>query len=416
MHRCLAPVAGLLLAATAVPADAQRPGRHRQVVPPPVVTCPEGPLTSLPAADSAAERLALIGTQREDRRPGEFRSALAQARRAIEAQPGNAYGYYLAGQAALGVDDFAEAERMLDEAVRICPAIAAEDVEGYRAMAAGQAYETAGPLLAAGDTAGAIAAYEASLRLHPGNYPAEFYLGLIAFQRENTAQSVTYWRRMIETIDALPQTEEEAVRAERLSARANAFNALVFAARQYLQGGQIAPATNLLLPMFDELPNNAEVAYFLAHALNSQQRWAELLPVAERATQLAPLNYSSWLLLYNAYAGQAQTAGTAGDANRAVDLGRRARTVSERGEQLPLQLEGITVDVTPERTEIRGVAVGTGGTAPLTIEFTLHGFEGVLGSGRVTITPPAGEEHESFSLDVENTYLVTGVTYRVVEG
>ncbi len=416
IDRGLVLTLGVAAVSSACAAGAASGGGMRVTVPPPDVACPAGPLATFAAADSVAGRLALSAAVSEEARPAEFLSIREQARRAVAAQPENAYGYYLAGQTALNVGDFSDAEQMFDQAVRICPALAEAEVDDYRAAAANLAFERAGALLSAADTTSAIAAYEASLRLFPNNYPADFYLGLISFQRQNTAQAVTYWRRVIEGIERFPATDEPEIMAERAVARVNAVNAMVFAARQYLERDETAAATDLLTEIRRESPNNAEAAYYHALALNTQQRWAELLPVARQATELAPLSYGAWILYYNAFAGQSQAATAARNNAQAAELARQAREVSDRSERLPVQIEGVTVDVTQERTELRGVAVGTGQTAPVTVEFVLHGPEGPMGSGRVTITPPARDQQTPFELAIENTRPVTGITYRVVGG
>jgi tetratricopeptide (TPR) repeat protein len=415
IDRGLVLTLGALTLASAC-AGAAGPAGMRVTVPPPEVLCPGGAITSFAVADSVAARLALVSTVGEDRRPAEFLAAREQARRAVDLQPENPYGYYLAGQAALGVGDFADAEQMFDQAVRICPALAQHDVDDYRASAAALAFERAGALLSAADTAGAVAGYEASLRLYPANYPADFYLGLIAFQRQDTDVAVRHWRQVIEGIDRSPAVDDPDILVERASARANALNALVFAARQYLERDQTASAANLLVDIRRESPNNAEAAYYHALALNTEQRWNELLPVARQATELAPLSYGAWILYYNAFAGQSQAATAARNTAQATELARQAREVSDRSERLPVQIEGVTIDVTQERTELRGVAVGTGQTAPVTVEFVLHGVDGVLGTERVTITPPANEQQAPFELAIANIRPVTGVSYRVVGG
>jgi tetratricopeptide (TPR) repeat protein len=404
-------------AVTAACAGAAANGGMRMTVPAPDVACPGGELSAFPTADAAAVTLAMMGTVAPEGQQDAYAAALRQARSAIEEQPENAYGYYLAGQAALGAGDFAEAETMFTRAVTICPALAGYDVDQFRAMGSAQAFERGGALLQAQDTVGAMAAYQASLRLYPENYPADFYLGLISFQRQDTEGAVTHWRRVIEVIDRLPEAEvDEEVLAERRSARANALNALIFAARQYLEREETARAAELLAVVRAEEPNNAEAAYFHALALNTQQRWSELLPVAQRATELAPLSYGAWILYYNAYAGQSQAASQAGNAAQAAELARQARDISQRSEALPVQIEGVTVDATAEGTEVRGSAVGTGRNAPVQVEFILHSFGTRVGAGTVTITPPAEDQRQDFDLRIENTAPVTGVSYRVVGG
>ncbi len=221
---------------------------------------------------------------------------------------------------------------------------------------------------------------------------------------------------MIETIDRTPPADDPEAMAERASARANAQNALLFAARQYLERDMAAPGIALLEEIRREAPNNAEAAYYHALALNTLQRWSELLPVAREATELAPLSYGAWILYYNAFAGQSQAASTANNTTQAAELARQARSVSERSEGLPVQLEAVGFDVTPEGTVVTGTAVGTGPTAAVQVEFVLHGPEGVVGTQTHTITPPAAQQREDFTLTIDNVRPVTGLSYRVVGG
>lgn len=413
IDRALVLTLGVAAVSSACAAAASGP---RITVPPPEVMCGAGPLTSFVLADSAAATLALVPASAEEEQPARYALALEQSQRAVAAQPENPYGYYLAGQAALGVEDFAVAEQMLDRAVQLCPALEAE-TENFRAVGASQAFERAGSLLTAGsDTAGAIAAYEASLRLFPGNYPADFYLGLINFQRQDTDAAVRHWRRVIETIDETAPSDDAEAMAERASARANAQNALLFAARQYLERDMTDQALSLLGEIRRAAPNNAEAAYYHALALNTMQRWSELLPVAREATELAPLSYGALILYYNAFAGQSQAASQANNTTQAAELARQARDVSNQSENMPVQLEAVGFDVTTEGTEVTGTAVGTGQTAPVQVEFILHGTDGVVARGTHTITPPAAQQQEPFTLTIDSTAPVTGLSYRVIGG
>ena len=202
--------------------------------------------------------------------------------------------------------------------------------------------------------------------------------------------------------------------SDRASARVNAINAQTFAARQYLERDQTDRALALLTELQRELPSNADVAYNYALALNTQQRWRELLPAAQRAVELAPLSYGALVLYYNAYAGQSQEAASANQNTQAAELGRLAAEVRRRHEGLPVQIEGVQVDVEGTTTTVRGTAVGTGPRNPVTLEFTLHGTQGPVGSGTTTINPPAQDQQEQFELTIQNSAPVLGVSYRVV--
>jgi tetratricopeptide (TPR) repeat protein len=300
--------------------------------------------------------------------------------------------------------------------VELCPELAAYDVNRLRRGAGALAFDRAASLLQANDTTAAVAGYETALRLDPTNYPAEFYLGLVAFGRQQTDEAVRRWRRVSTIIDEMPADTSEEVMGDRMGARANAINALTFAARQYLEREQTEQALTLLTELVRELPNNADVAYHYALALNTQQRWRELLPAAQRAVELAPLSYGALVLMYNGYAGQSQQAAAANQNAQAAELGRQAAAIRQRHDSLPVQIEQVQVDVEGGTTTVRGNAVGTGRTAPVTLEFTLHGGSGPVGSGTTTITPPATDQQQRFELTIANSGQVLGVTYRVVSG
>ena len=412
----LAAAALTAACASAGGAGAGGAGGPRISVAVPTVNCPTGPLASNPVADSAAGSLALIEAVADSAQPMQYAMARQQAGRAIAANPGSAYSYYLAGQAAVGTADYVDADSLLRRAVELCPELAGYDVDRLRRGSAALSVERGSALIQSADTAGGISAYETALRLDPTNYPAEFYLGLVAFQRQNTDEAVRRWRRVVQIIDALPADTSTEVMASRVETRGNTLNALVLASAQHLNRQQSAQAAELLADLTQRLPNNPEAWYNYALALNNLQRWQQLLPVAQRATEIAPLSYGAWILYYNAYAGQSQAATQAGQTAQAGELGRQARQISQRSETLPVQLEGITIDVEAENTLVRGTAVGTGPTAPVRVEFTLHGADGPLGSGTVTVTPPARDQQSRFELTIPNSAPVLGVTYRVVGG
>ena len=52
----------------------------------------------------------------------------------------------------------------------------------------------------------------------------------------------------------------------------------------------------------------------------------------------------------------------------------------------------------------------------MTVEFTLHGATGPVGTGSTTITPPAADQQQRFELTIPNAGQVLGVTYRVTSG
>ncbi|HEV3051491.1 MAG TPA: hypothetical protein VGX50_14400, partial [Longimicrobium sp.] len=104
-------------------------GGPRVTIPLPDITCSTGSLTTNPAADSAAGILALISTASGEAQAEQYRRARQQAGRAIAGSPGSSYGYYLAGQAAIGVQDYADADSLFRRAEELCPEIGPYDVD-----------------------------------------------------------------------------------------------------------------------------------------------------------------------------------------------------------------------------------------------------------------------------------------------
>jgi tetratricopeptide (TPR) repeat protein len=391
-------------------------GGPRISVPLPSVTCSTGRLAAAPAADSAAGVLELMGAVADSAQRDRYATARAQAGRAIAADPGNSYGYYLAGRAAIGTGDYADADSLFRRSVELCPELADYDVTRLRRGTAGLAAERGSSLIQAGDTTGAAAAWQTALSLDPSSYPAEFYLGLVAFNRQNTEEAVRRWQRVVQIIDELPADSSADVMSARTETRGNTLNALVLASAQYLNRQQSAQAAELLGQLTRVLPNNSDAWYNYALALNNLQRYNDLVPVARRAAEIAPLSYGAWILYYNAFAGQSQAATTAGNTAQAGELGRQAREVSSRSEALPVQLEQISIDTEGANTLIRGTAVGAESRTPVQVEFTLYGASGELGKGTVTITPPARDQQSRFELTIPNSAPVLGMTYRIVPG
>src|SRR5687768_8988454 len=149
----------------------------RIVVPPPAVTCSTGRVSATPIADSVAGQLALMSTQPDSLRATAYARALEQSRRAIAADPDNAYGYYLAGNAALNLNLPLAADSLFGRAVAICRELGPYDIDNLRRQGAARSYNRGLTLFQSGDTTAAVQAWEAAIQLDPSNSDSEFYLG-----------------------------------------------------------------------------------------------------------------------------------------------------------------------------------------------------------------------------------------------
>lgn len=381
----------------------------------PEVTCAPGTFAGTPTLDSAAVALATIEAMSDESQRGAlYARALDQARRGTITDAQNAYGFFLAGQAAVNTGAFAEAVTFYNRATELCPALAEYDINRQRRQGANLAFNRASSLLQAQDTTAALAALNAAASLDPTMPQPHFTLGLVNFTRQNTGEAVRHWRRTVQLLETLPADSSAEVNSNRADVHSNTLNALVLAGVQYLQRDSSAQAATLLEEMMRRLPNSADASYHYALALYNLERWRDLVPAGQRATTLAPLSNGAWLLYYNGFAGQAQAASEARQTAQANDFSRQATAIRTQSEALPVQLDRVQLDVDDTGTQIRGEAVGNGPTAPVRVEFTVYGVSGPVGTGQVTVTPPARGQRAPFQLTIANTSPISGYSYRVV--
>ena len=388
----------------------------RIVVPPPDVTCSTGRVSATPIADSVAGQLALMSTQPDSLRPTVYARVLEQARRAIAADPDNAYGYYLAGNAALNLNRPLAADSLFERAVALCPELGPYDIENLLRQGAARSYNRGLTLFQSGDTASAVQAWEAAIMLDPNNTDSEFYLGLVGYERRQTQVAEQRWTRVVEVLRGLPADSSATVNRDRADMLANTYNALTAVAIQYLQREMYQPAAALLQRLGEWMPRNADIWYHHALALNGQQRWRDLVSVGQRATELAPLHYSAWTLFYNGYAGQAQVASQADQRAQAAEFTRLARQVSQTAEGLPVNIQTVRINSEGDNATVSLQVLGMGPRNPVQVEFTLYGLEGPVGTQVVTINPPADDGSSSIEATVPVSGPVVGWSYRRVGG
>ncbi|HWK88642.1 MAG TPA: tetratricopeptide repeat protein [Longimicrobium sp.] len=399
----------------AAPGGGPAPGGGMRVtVGLPDVTCATGRFAQHAVADSSAAAMALVMARPEAQRQAEWQNARDQAMRATQADPENAYGYYLLGQANVQLGDLAAADAAWDRAVAICPELAAAELNAARAQASAEAAARAFALYQAQDTAGALRVWEQAGQFDPTNPNPAFNAATVFYQREQTQQAVENYRRALEVLNSPPATLTEEQQADWKNMRASVYNGLLGASIQYLTNDQDQQATTLLAELSRLAPNHPDVWYHHALALYNLERWQELTQVAQKATELDPLNYDAWILYYNGYAGQAQAADDARNTAQAEALSRQATAIRERSQRLPVRLRNVQYDAQDSTTRIFGAAVGTGvGTGPITIEFTVFGESGPVGTQTLTLTPPAKDQAQAFEVNVPTTGPVMGYTYRV---
>lgn len=365
----------------------------------PVVACPEG-VNLTPAREAVEAQKAFVLGRTEE--------ALTQAQAAVAADPANPQHYYLLGQIHTTAGNFAEADAAFERAVELCPAFAAE-VEPERQRAWKVAFDRGLEAYEAGDTATAVALWEAANLLYTGVPDAYYNLGVVYAQRGELERAVEAYRETLNILERMPADTVAAEVQARAETRQNVLAGLLSIGAQMFQQEQYAKSAELFDFLTDINPNNRDAWYNYALALFKLQRWDDLVPVAQRLVELDPLNENARIILFNAYKGLAEAA----EGPREEELRNQALRALEEIESLPVFVEDVRFEAPPEGTPVVvGQVVGNAATAgqQVTLEFTFYGPEGVAGTETVTVAAPAKGEAAAFQAPLP-AGIVTSYSY-----
>ncbi|MDT8341908.1 MAG: tetratricopeptide repeat protein [Longimicrobiales bacterium] len=111
----------------------------------------------------------------------QYQSALDAARAGIQRDSLNPLAYRLAGEALIGLGDYAEADAMLDEAERLRPVYVLE-TERTREVAWIDRYQAAAPLVNAGDYEQAVEYFEQANAIYQGRPEVMLTMGQVLVQ------------------------------------------------------------------------------------------------------------------------------------------------------------------------------------------------------------------------------------------
>lgn len=352
----------------------------------PEVACPAGVPTS-PSGHAVRARRALL--------QGRVAEALPGARNAVRTEPGNPQHHFLLGRLAVASAAFTTADSAFRRTVELCPAFAGE-VDPQRAQAYMTAFQQGMDAYAAGDTAGAVARWEAANRLYARLPDAWYNLAVVHWHRGDLDRSADAYRQALRVISELPPPLTEAEGASRAETRRNALNGLLSVAAELFNRDRPAPARELFAHLATLDPNNRDAWYNHAMALYRLSAWQELIPVAERVIRIDPLNYNARIILFNAHKGLSEAArGTPGEEEHR----NHALAVLEAGDALPVYVGEITLDAAADGPG-RGSGKVTGNTAPagrqITLEFTVYRPDGQTAAATATATAPARGQEARF--------------------
>jgi len=167
----------------------------------PQVTCASGMNagsagTYATTAQNALNRT-LIPNLPAAQKSGFYQQAFDQANQGITADANNPFNYFLAAQAAAGLDRPVQADSLFRKTVQLCPEFA-EEVTPARARLAEQAMETARvALVDRNDTTAAIAGWTLASQLDSTNVDANFYAGYFSLLKGDNDRAMPVFRRIL---------------------------------------------------------------------------------------------------------------------------------------------------------------------------------------------------------------------------
>lgn len=407
---------GLLLAlgaamlATAGDASAQRGRNTSGSSSLPQVTCASGATGgSFAVAAQGALNRTLIPGLGEPQKQGFYTQALTQATQGIAADANNPFNYFLAAQAAAGLNQPARADSLFQKTVQLCPEFASE-VTPARARLGEQAMETARvALVDRSDTTAAIAGWTLATQLDSTNTDAAFYAGYFSLLKGDNARAMPVFRRIL-TLPPPAATDTNAVERRDVAVRA-----ILGYGGQLFNQNQNAQALELLNAVRAVDPQNHDANYWATLALYKLERWNDLATATARVVQLAPLNYNAFMLLHDAHKMAADALKAQNNAAQEAVQRQEAMRAQGSGEGLPVQVENVAISTNANTTTVRGTVVGGTATAgtPIRLEFHLTTPSGEVGTGTVNVAAPAKDAKASFELPVQVTGIPTGFHYAV---
>lgn len=135
-----------------------------------------------------------------------YEQALTNAVAGIEADSTNPKAYLIAGQAAVGLEEWAQADTFFEQALDLYPGYE-ERIASEREQAWITAYNTGAEALSAGETERAIAQFEAADRLYQERPEARMALGSLYMRQGETEKAAQAYRGALEILSGPPPEE-----------------------------------------------------------------------------------------------------------------------------------------------------------------------------------------------------------------
>lgn len=311
--------------------------------------------------ETAATRQAGIhvvqaGLKEGEQAEAEYRQALEQAVIAIEDTPENPKAYLLAGQAAVGVGDWVQADTMFARAEAMYPPYA-DQIEAEREQAWVTAYNLGAAAVTEDDLDRALTMFQAADRLFQDRPEARIGIGSIYASRGDVEASAEAYLGALEILegDAPAALNEEQAAAWEQTRQTVALNA----AQLLSQSGDFARAAEVLQAYVDRYGDQLDpqtslrvrtaLAGFYAQAGDTERAEAMYEDVLGRGNLAAEDYFQAGIGFFNT-----------GDYDRAADVFARAAELNPYSRDALLNLvqslyshavELEEAEATPERDE-----------------------------------------------------------------
>lgn len=176
--------------------------------------------------NSAGVHLAQAGLSDGQEATSHYQAALMDAREGIQEDSTNPKAYLMAGQAAVGLGQWAQADSMFDRAEALYPPYV-EQIASEREQGWVNAYNLAVEAMNAGDNQEALRLFQGADRLYQERPEARMALGSLHLQQGNTEQAIEAYRGALEILSGPPPEgmAEEQVAGWQQDRQTAAFNA-----------------------------------------------------------------------------------------------------------------------------------------------------------------------------------------------
>jgi tetratricopeptide (TPR) repeat protein len=391
---------------------------------------------------------------------GRYDQALREAQEGIAADPENPLHYFLAGEAAVGLNEYELADSMWIIAENIYPAYELE-IEPTREAAWAAAFNEGVERYNSGDIRGAVEEWGRADLIYKLRPEAAMNLAIALTQEGDYDEAARVYRDALESLNIEPGTriidEEEMV--ERDDARRTMQRDLV---QILMYTDQLPEAETLLRDQLRDTPGDIDAQANLGAVLSALGRDAEateiytrLLAVPdlhpeemfnvgvalfnsedfersaqafERVTQARPEGRDGWFNRANAlYAAEAwPELVTVGErlvqvdplnstaslllaqAYRQTDQSQRALSTLEHIDTVPVYIDDLQIRPAGQRTSVVGRVIGNAADAGTAVRLRFHFLDdsGPVGTETVTVTAPARDVSEVFDVSIDRAATV----------